>query len=466
MARSGGGVLEAVFGRDLAGGSAGDPHPKVITKTVMPRMKCKFNILRLRLNLMMTFHHLIRCFTITVLLFTACSVPGQQPIKDLRPTVILIAVDGFRYDYFEKHKPPVLNQIAKEGVRAKWLTPSFPTKTFPNHYTVATGLYPQNHGIIGNIVYDFGTVLSMSNREEVQKGRWWLGEPIWVTAEKQGQRSAAMFFPGTEADVAGTRPTFWSPYEHEFPIDQRVDKVLGWLDLPAKERPTMITLYFSNVDSAGHRFGPDARETRDSVHLVDAAIGRLVTGLKNRGVYGKVNLIFFSDHGMAPTDPDKTVLLDTYFDLDLAHRVLWGGEIAHIFPKPGRTDEIAAKLSEVKNAKCWKKENIPARFNYSTGPRISPIVCSADEGATITSRERLAERQKRSDYYPSRGAHGYDHELVSMRAMFVAHGEAFKKGALVEPFPNVDIYGLMARILNLKPAKNDGDFSRIKGVLR
>jgi predicted AlkP superfamily pyrophosphatase or phosphodiesterase len=415
---------------------------------------------------MMTFHHLLRCFTITLLVFTACNVPGQQSIRDLRPTVILIAVDGFRYDYFEKHQPAVLNQIAKEGVRAKWLTPSFPTITFPNHYTVATGLYPQNHGIVANNIWDFGVEFSMSKREEVENPRWWLGEPIWVTAEKQGQRAAAMFFPGTEAEIAGKRPTFWSPYEHEFPIDQRVDKVLGWLDLPAKERPMMITLYFSDIDSAGHRYGPDAIETRDAVQKVDAALGRLVNGLKQRGIYGKANLIFFSDHGMAPVDVSRTAVLDEYFDFELTERILWTGEIVQIFPKNGRTDQIAEKLRNVKHARCWKKADIPSRLNYSTGSRVAPIVCSADEGAVLSSRQRLAERQKRADYGSPAGAHGYDNEFESMRAMFVANGNAFKKGKVVEPFPNVDIYELMCRILELKPAKNDGDFSRVKGMLR
>lgn len=394
------------------------------------------------------------------------TITAQREIRDLKSTVILIAVDGFRYDYFEKHQPPVLNRIAKEGVRAKWLIPSFPTKTFPNHYTVATGLYPQNHGIVENNIWDFGVVFGMSKREEVENSRWWLGEPIWVTAEKQGQAAAAMFFPGTEAEISGKRPTFWSPYEHDFPIEQRVDKVLTWLDLPAKERPTVYTLYFSDIDSAGHRYGPDAAETREAVHKVDAAIGRLVDGLKRRGIYSKANLIFFSDHGMAPVDVSRTAVLDEYFDFALTDRILWTGEIVQIFPKTGKTDDIAARLRNLKHAKCWKKADIPARLNYSTGRRVAPIICSADEGAVLSSRERLAERQKRADYGSPSGSHGFDNDFETMRAMFVAHGKAFKKSKVVEPFPNVDIYELMCRILKLKPAKNDGSLSRVKGMLR
>jgi predicted AlkP superfamily pyrophosphatase or phosphodiesterase len=225
-------------------------------------------------------------------------------------------------------------------------------------------------------------------------------------------------------------------------------------------------MYFSDIDSAGHRYGPDAVETRHAVQKVDAAIGRLVLGLKQRGIYGKANLIFFSDHGMAPVDVKRTAVLDDYFDLRLAERILWTGEIVHIFPKSGKTDEIAAKLRKVKYARCWKKEDIPTRLHYNTSPRIAPIVCSADEGAVLSSRQRLIERQRRADYGSPTGAHGYDNEFESMRAMFVAHGKAFKKGKIAEPFPNVDIYELMCRILKLKPAKNDGHLTRVKGMLR
>src|SRR5687768_8142001 len=179
-----------------------------------------------------------RVVIILLLVLAVTVVPAQQPIKDLKPTVILISLDGFRYDYLDKYHPPTLTALAKNGVRAKWMIPSFPTKTFPNHYTVATGLYPQNHGIIENNIYDFGTTFSLGKREEVQNSRWWLGEPIWVTAEKQGQRAGAFFFPGTETEIKGVRPTFWKQYEHELPNEQRVDTILSWLDLPLEERPT------------------------------------------------------------------------------------------------------------------------------------------------------------------------------------------------------------------------------------
>jgi predicted AlkP superfamily pyrophosphatase or phosphodiesterase len=207
---------------------------------------------------------------LTLLLFgTTFLVSAQpKPIRDLRPTVILVSLDGFRYDYLTRYNPTNLNYLAWKGLRAKWLIPSFPTKTYPNHYSIATGLYPQNHGIIENSIYDpdFKAVFTLSNREEVQNGRWWLGEPIWVTAEKQGQKAASVFFPGTEAEIAGRRPTYWRTYDETIPNAQRVDTILSWLDLPLAERPTFLSLYFSDVDDAGHEFSPDSVETRNAVY--------------------------------------------------------------------------------------------------------------------------------------------------------------------------------------------------------
>ncbi|HLM00531.1 MAG TPA: ectonucleotide pyrophosphatase/phosphodiesterase [Pyrinomonadaceae bacterium] len=392
---------------------------------------------------------------------------AQKTIKDLKSTVILIALDGFRYDYPEKFRPPTLNKLARNGVRAKWLIPSFPTKTFPNHYTVATGLYPENHGIVENNIYDFGTVFTMSRREEVQNSRWWLGEPIWVTAAKQGQRSGAFFFPGTEAEIQGVRPNFWKAYDGKIPNEARVDAILSWLDLPLNERPTVFTLYFSDVDEAGHDFSPESEETRRAVLRVDENLARLTAGLKARGISEKVNTIIFSDHGMATADQRNSIVLDEYFDLNKTERILWAGEFVQIFPKTGAENEIVDALqSRIRHAECWRKSEIPARFHYRASPRIAPIVCLAQEGWMMTSREKFEITRKRADFGKPKGEHGYDNRLASMRAIFVAHGEAFKKGIVTEPFENVDVYNIMAQILDLTPARNDGSPETARKVLR
>jgi len=409
-----------------------------------------------------------KIFLLCLILFVcSISLPAQvKAIKDLKPTVVLISIDGFRYDYLEKYKPETLNELAREGVRAKWLIPSFPTKTFPNHYTIATGLYPAHHGIVENSVYDFGTTFSMGRREEVENARWWLGEPIWVTAEKQGQRAGAFFFPGTEAPIGGVRPLYWNTYDGKIPNNERVDTILGWFDNPQKFRPTMITLYFNDVDAAGHDFSPDSKETREAVLTVDGNIKRLVEGLKARKIDKKVNLIIVSDHGMAAVDLHNAVFIDRLFSLDLTERILWTNLFVQIFPKAGNEDEILLKLKNIEHANCWKKADIPAKFKYQDSPRIAPVICLADEGWILTSGKRYEDLKKREDINQIRGEHGYANDLESMRATFIAHGNAFKKGKLVEPFENIQIYNLMCKILGLKPAQNDGDFRLAKEILK
>jgi len=397
------------------------------------------------------------------------TVAAQQPVKDLKPTVILISLDGFRYDYLDKYSPPTLNALARNGVRAKWMIPSFPTKTFPNHYTLATGLYPQNHGIVENNVYDFGEIFFMSKFDEVVNPRWWWGEPVWVTAEKQGQRAASYFFVGSGTEIQGKTPSIFRHYNGDVPNTMRVDKVLSWLDLPIEQRPTMITMYFSHTDDVGHAFGPDAEETKYAVLEVDEHIARLMNGLRARKIDKKVNVIIVSDHGMAAVDQRNAVVMDDYFDTadkKISDPVLTTGEIWQIFPKAGKEDYIINSLRNIKHATCWRKHDIPARLHYNEGKRIAPIVCSSDEAWFMTTRQRYEDQKASPDFAQTRGAHGYDNRYQSMMATFIAHGDAFKKGYIAEPFENVEVYNIMCKILKLKPARNDGDLDRVKKMLR
>ncbi len=393
---------------------------------------------------------------------------AQQPIKDLKPTVILISLDGFRYDYLDKYHPPTLNALAKDGVRAKWMIPSFPTKTFPNHYTIATGLYPEHHGIVENNVYDFGEVFKMDDHDKVRDPKWWWGEPIWVTAEKQGQRAASYFFVGTEAKIEDTYPTYWRNYNGKVPNAMRVDKVLGWLDEPADKRPTMLAMYFSITDDVGHEFGPDSEEIKYAVWEVDTVIKRLMDGLKARKIDKKINVIIVADHGMATVNIKNTTFLDDYFDFDLAEKILWTNEIVQIFPNKGKTDAIFDKIKNLAHATCWKKEDIPARLHYNEGNRIAPIICSSEEGWLTTNHKKYNDWIKKDidDLDQTRGSHGYDNKYQSMMATFIAHGEAFKKSYVAEPFENIEVYNLMCKILGLKPAKNDGNLTRVSRMLK
>lgn len=408
-------------------------------------------------------------FLIFSLLFLF-QINGQvRPIKDLKPTVILVSIDGFRSDYLEKYKPETLNKLAENGVRAKWLIPSFPTKTFPNHYTIATGLYPENHGIVENNIYDpeFDAIFTLGNREEVQNTRWWGGEPIWVTAEKQGQIAASFFFPGTETKIAGVYPTYWKTYNEKIPNKQRVDTILSWLDLPLEKRPTLLTMYFSDVDDAGHEFSPESKRMCQAVCKVDKMIERLYEGLRERKIEVKVNLIIVSDHGMASVPQKNAIILDEMFDTNLAKQIFWTGEIVQIFPKQGKEDEIynSIKSKLPRQAKIYRKSELPERFHYKNNRRIAPILVLPDESWILTTRKRFDEMKARGNLNKIRGSHGYDNQLKSMRALFIGHGEAFKKGYTAEPFQNIQIYNLMCKILGLTPAKNDGDFETVRDLL-
>lgn len=404
-----------------------------------------------------------------LILFICLPVFSQKPIKDLEPTVILISIDGFRYDYLEKYKPKNLSKLAKKGVRAKWMIPSFPTKTFPNHYTIATGLYPENHGIIANNMYDpeFDAIFTLGKREEVQNPRWWGGEPIWVTAEKQGQIAGAFFFPGTEAKIAGKLPTYWKNYDGSIPNETRINTVLSWLDLPKEKRPTFISMYFSDVDDAGHAFSPESEKTGETVRKIDRQLGNLLEGLKKRKINKKINLIIVSDHGMASVPQKNSIVLDEMFDTSLTKQIFWVSEIVQIFPKKGKEDEIynSIKSKLPPTAKVYKKSEIPRTFLYKKNRRIAPIIVLPDEGWILVTRERFEKMKVDGRLNETRGSHGYDNRLKSMRAIFIGHGKAFKKGFVAEPFRNIHVYNLMADILRLKPAKNDGDFNEIRDLL-
>lgn len=405
-------------------------------------------------------------------LSTTLSLLAQAPIPDLRPTVILISLDGFRSDYLDKYQPPHILELAEKGVRAPWMTPSFPSLTFPNHYTLATGLYPAHHGIVGNTMYDpvFKTTFSLSKREEVQNGRWWEGEPIWVTAEKQGQRTACFFFPGTEAEIQGVRPTFWKTYDGNIGFEDRVDQILAWLDLPLAERPTFYTLYFDEPDHAGHEFGPDAPETAQAVARVDAMIGRLTAGLKSRDIFKTINLILVSDHGMTAVNPENIEFLDDAFDLTLAEQISWGSSVVTIFPKPGEEDRIRASIGAhpLQHARVYPQSDLPEHFHFNGHRRIPPFVCVAEPGWRVTSRKFHEDQQARNPAPPNPviGVHGYDNETPDMRAIFIAHGAAFRKRHQTPAFSNVEVYNLMACILGLTPASNDGKLENVQSMLK
>jgi predicted AlkP superfamily pyrophosphatase or phosphodiesterase len=383
------------------------------------------------------------------------------------PTVILISFDGWRWDYHSRAAAPNLQRLIARGVRAESLVPSFPPKTFPNHYTIVTGLYPGHHGIVANAIFDSATGRSFANNkvEEVRDPMWWGGEPIWVTAERAGQPSASMFWVGSEAPIRGTLPRYWKAYDEDYPPTERVDQVLEWLDLPAADRPRFIALYFSDVDDAGHAQGPDSEEVREAVARADGYLGRLLGGLGQRGLTERVNIVVVSDHGMAAVSTDRVIVLDDYISLDDV-TISDINPTVGVFPKPGKDEAVFQALVKAHpRLRVYRRSETPEEWHYRDHPRIPPIVGVADEGWQIIRRTTLVSILERR-ISAARGQHGYDPSLKSMHGVFVAAGPAFKQGATVPAFENIHIYNLFARVLGVTPAANDGDPSVAESLLR
>lgn len=398
---------------------------------------------------------------IAVLVVSACATAPPTPAGP-RPLTILISIDGFRPDYLNAADAPTLARLAAEGVVApQGMRPSYPSSTFPNHYSLVTGLRPDHHGIVSNMMDDAALGgFSMGRKEAVVDRRWWdQGEPLWVTAERAGIRTATMFWPGSEADVRGVRPAKFAPFDQTMASAARVDVLLGWLDDPAA-KPGFATLYFDIVDTAGHRFGPGAPEVKAAVGEVDSAIARLLDGLKARGLEGRVNLVIVADHGMTAVEPGHAVIADAADPG--AVRLVSGGAAAAFALIPGQEARGEALLLKPHDhMTCWRKADVPKRLEYGTNPRVPAIVCMAQLGWQISNVEGAARRKPDTRVT---GAHGYDNAEPDMRALFLAWGPGVRRGATVGTFDNVDVYPLLARLIGVIPVKGDGTLPN--GVLR
>ena len=377
------------------------------------------------------------------------------------PAVVLISIDGFRNDYLDRGLTPNLSKLAATGVRAEGMRPSYPALTFPNHWTLVTGLRPDRTGIVHNIMRDPAIgAFKAGNEDNARDARWWNGaEPIWVTAERAGLHTATMFWPGSQAAVHGVRPTHWRAYDERMPNDARVDQVVEWL--ASKDDIRLATLYFELLDESGHAFGPDSPQVARDIASIDATIGRLVEELQARGLRDRVNLVIVSDHGMAEVAPGHAVAIEDMVDARVATRIA-NGQVVTFAPVAGRDRAAeAALLGRHDHYACWKKNAMPPQWHYGTHPRVAPIVCQMDEGWDAISREEIAKRPAHA-----RGSHGFDPALPSMRAVFVANGPAFVPGATLPVFDNVDGYALLARLLGVAAKQNDGSADTFVPALR
>jgi len=372
--------------------------------------------------------------------------------------VILVSLDGFRYDYAAKFGAPNLERLAAEGASAPdGMIPSFPSVTFPNHYTIATGLYPEDHGIIENNFYDPARKQTYQSRnpDTVRDGSWYGGVPLWSLAEKQGMRSACFFWPGSEAEIDGERPSYYLHFDSAYPDEKRIDQVIGWLNTPAARRPHFITLYYYEPDHTGHGAGPDSPRTGDAVHRVDALIGTLMADLKT--VHLPVDVIVVSDHGMATVEGDW-IDLDRYADLS---KFVTVGSLLYA------PDEQAAERAyrQLRGASdkfvVYRRRDVPAYLHYDNNARIG------DPVAIPTGPYLIRAHAPEKPEAPPKGEHGYDpSKMKSMRGIFYADGPDIRAGYKLRPFENVDVYPLIAHILGLRIGKIDGSIEPLRGMLR
>ncbi|WP_430614554.1 ectonucleotide pyrophosphatase/phosphodiesterase [Flavobacterium sp. JP2137] len=391
-------------------------------------------------------------------------VPNRKNDREQqqKPYLILISADGFRHDYIEKHGAHFLGDVSKKGVRAQALIPSFPSVTFPNHYTIVTGLYPSHHGLVGNNIYDpkIEERYSLRNAKAVLDPAWYGGTPIWALAEQQQLMTACYYWPGSEAAIQGILPSYYYPYSEKIKIDDRIAEVVKWLSLPEETRPHLITFYFPEVDHAGHTYGPDAVETKAAVAYIDESIKKLVQAVSKTEL--PVNYMFVADHGMTNIDQNQLLSLPIKINPEEL-TVVSGGVYMSVFVKD--QTKIKQVYQEILAAKApqyqvYLKSAVPEKYHFGAKDdyfgRIGDIVLIADSPYYFSNQKA------------SPGAHGYDpYQYPDMKATFLAWGPQIKENTFVKEFENIHIYPVMTKLLDLTNTnKIDGDDRMVKEILK
>jgi len=401
-----------------------------------------------------------------LILLVACqSHPSSQvsenrnrPEMSQRDYVVMVSMDGFRHDYIEKYQAKAIARIGDAGIRAETMIPSFPSSTFPNHYSLATGMYPASHGIIGNSFYDpeREELYQIRDREKVEDGSFYGGTPLWVLAEKAGMLAASFFWVGSEADIQGVKPSYYYRYDGSIPNQERVDQVLEWLSLPEDQRPHFITIYFSDIDSKGHRHGPESEQTQKAVQDLDKLIGQLDKRLGETGL--PIHLIITSDHGMQLVDQDNPILPERLAKLDGFDKVVKSSTYWTFHSKDRQlvesTHERLKKLSAEDyegKFRIFKTAEGPDYLHYKSNPRIGQLVMTPDSPYVLSSW----------GFSVGPGHHGYDpYRNRNMHTIFLAKGPQIQAGLVVPSFENIHVYPLVAHILELDlPDNLDGSFA-------
>ena len=369
---------------------------------------------------------------------------------------VIVSLDGFRWDYPQMYETPFFDQMAREGVKATMI-PSFPSKTFPNHYTMATGLVPDHHGIVANSFWDpeRKEVYKMNKPATRNAASYYGGEPIWVTAQKQGIKTGNVYWVGSDIAVKGEHPTYYQVYDKNPRLSQteRVAEVLRMLRLPEADRPQLVMLYFEDSDTYGHTYSPFSQETRKCIARLDALMRFLWEGLQSLPFAKDVNLIVTSDHGMATVSADRFVPIKHLLKEEW-YTLIDGNLPAQIYTQPQFRDSVYHALKDLNHVRVWKREEIPAYLNYGTSPRVGDIIVLPDLGWLVDEGNKTLP-----------GAHGFDPTYDDMQVMFRACGPDFKKGYEAPKFRNVSIYSLLARLLHITPEKTDGCLEEVENML-
>ena len=379
-----------------------------------------------------------------------------------KPYVILISADGFRADFTELYDATFLKSISKNGVRANFMTPAFPSLTFPNHYSIVTGMYPSHHGLVDNTYYDKarGTEYRMGNQKIVQDGSWYGGTPLWVLAEKQKMLSASFYWVASEADIQNTRPTYYYVYNEKIDIANRIKAVKSWLSLPEDQRPHMITFYFPQVDHEAHTYGPNDKHVEEAVKYVDSSVNALQAELAT--LHLPINYIFVSDHGMTKVDNDNTLSMPVAIDT-AAFRVPWGDALIHLYAKDkSKIESTYEGLKKDASISVYKLDETPDYWHTKTTDdkynRLGDLIVVPHLPKVFNFSTRKT----------TLGKHGFDNHTVDMRATFMAWGPAFKTGLRINDFENVNVYPLIAKILGLQIDEKeiDGKLEVLKPILK
>ncbi|MBA4853145.1 ectonucleotide pyrophosphatase/phosphodiesterase [Emticicia sp. BO119] len=387
------------------------------------------------------------------------------------PYIVMVSFDGFRHDYVQKYNPKHIKKFIKKGSAATKMFPSYPSKTFPNHYTLVTGLYPAHHGLVDNTFYDVNrdTFYSIRQRDKVEDPYYYGGIPIWQLVQQNGMKAASYFWVGSEAPVGGTHPTYYHIYDEKVSNKKRVQGVFDWLNLPEPQRPHLITVYFSMVDTQGHEYGPDASETKAAVMEADSLVGMLMKGLKKIDL--PVNVILTSDHGMyeMKNEADKFIYIEDLLEGLNKNDFVFvnSGTHANIFLKNKTIEESVQQsiATRQNHFKVYKKADIPQNLHYNDHPRIGDLTLIAEAGYSFYSRESLAKRPMTKNVW---GAHGFDpYTTPEMGAIFYAKGPNVKKRKTIPEFQNIHVYPFVASLLGIPvPPNIDGDVKVLQGIIK